>query len=127
MDSTPSPNSAWLTIISSIAAAVGALLAKKRFTRKPPGSPASGHGSLVTLTEFHQVLDALRDKMDANPNALALGLKSGAVEKSDLRDTYDLLRLTLESSSSPNSPPQPSTLNNQLLSLALELHRLLKS
>ena len=31
----------------------------------------------------------------ANPNALALGLKSGAVEKSDLRDLADLIRLTL--------------------------------
>jgi hypothetical protein len=83
MDSTPSPNSAWLTIISSIAAAVGALLAKKRFTRKPPGSPASGHGSLVTLTEFHQVLDALRDKMDANQKELVSMLltQGAAIEK----------------------------------------------
>jgi hypothetical protein len=83
MDSTPSPNSAWLTIISSIAAAVGALLAKKRFTRKPPGSPASGHGSLVTLTEFRQVLDALRDKMDANQKELVSMLlnQGAAIEK----------------------------------------------
>jgi len=32
----------------------------------------------------------------ANPNALALGLKSGALEKSDLRDLAGLIRLTLD-------------------------------
>jgi len=28
----------------------------------------------------------------ANPNALALGLKAGAIEKADIKDTLDLLR-----------------------------------
>src|SRR6266404_7785344 len=55
----------------------------------------------------------------ANPNALALGLKSGAIEKSDLRDLSDLLRLTLDHS-------QPSTINHQLLQTARQFRDLLK-
>src|SRR6185369_15095708 len=44
-----------------------------------------------------ELLEVSAVAIPANPHALALGLKSGAVDKSDLRDTYDLLRLTLES------------------------------
>ena len=54
----------------------------------------------------------------ANPNALALGLKSGAVEKSDLRDLSDLIRHTLEA---------PSDHHNQLLSFAKQLHSIIRS
>jgi HK97 family phage prohead protease len=75
-----------------------------------------------------ELLEVSAVAIPANPNALTLGLKSGAIEKSDLRDCYDLFRLTLESSPSSSNPPdQPSTLNSQLIQLALEFHRLLKS
>ena len=43
-----------------------------------------------------ELLEVSAVGIPANPNALALGLKSGAVEKSDLRDTYELLRVALE-------------------------------
>jgi hypothetical protein len=66
----------------------------------------------------------------ANPNALALGLKSGAIEKSDLIDMEELLRQTLNTSRSvwsacsllPLSGPK-----SQLLQMARQLHAILKS
>src|SRR5437016_10464197 len=42
-----------------------------------------------------ELLEVSAVAIPANPNALALALKSGAVEKSDLRDLADLLRQTL--------------------------------
>ena len=44
-----------------------------------------------------ELLEVSAVAIPANPNALALGLKSGAVEKSDVRDLADLLRCTLDS------------------------------
>jgi len=43
-----------------------------------------------------ELLEVSAVAIPANPNALALGLKSGAIEKSDLHDLADLLRLTLD-------------------------------
>jgi hypothetical protein len=43
-----------------------------------------------------ELLEVSAVAIPANPNALALGVKSGAVEKSDLRELADLLRLALE-------------------------------
>jgi uncharacterized protein len=42
-----------------------------------------------------ELLEVSAVAIPANPNALALGLKSGAVEKTDLRELSDLLRQTL--------------------------------
>jgi hypothetical protein len=42
-----------------------------------------------------ELLEVSAVSIPANPNALALALKSGAVEKTDLRDLSDLLRQTL--------------------------------
>jgi hypothetical protein len=42
-----------------------------------------------------ELLEVSAVAIPANPNALALALKSGALQKSDLRDTLDLLRQTL--------------------------------
>jgi hypothetical protein len=64
-----------------------------------------------------ELLEVSAVGIPANPNALALGLKSGAVEKGDVRDTYELLRLTLESSPS---------LNPQLIKLAARLYETLR-
>src|SRR6266404_7098441 len=66
-----------------------------------------------------ELLEVSAVAIPANPNALALGLKSGAIEKSDLRDLSDLLRLTLDHS-------QPSTINHQLLQTARQFRDLLK-
>ena len=43
-----------------------------------------------------ELLEVSAVGIPANPNALALGLKSGAIEKSDIKDTLDLLRQTLD-------------------------------
>jgi len=42
-----------------------------------------------------ELLELSAVSIPANPNALALGVKSGAVEQSDLRDALDLLRATI--------------------------------
>jgi hypothetical protein len=80
---TPVPSSSsqtqtWLTILSGIAAAVGALLAKKRFTRRQ--QPAPPKPDLITRTEFHQALDGVRDKLDAVHKDLASAITTqGAI------------------------------------------------
>jgi Caudovirus prohead serine protease len=53
-----------------------------------------------------ELLEVSAVAIPANPNALALALKSGSVEKSDLRETLDLLR-SLCGSSGPISPISP--------------------
>jgi len=63
-----------------------------------------------------------------------MGLKSGAVEKSDLRDLADLIHETLELRSAGASNRQPPispagtepTTAHQLLTLAKDLRNLLK-
>jgi len=44
-----------------------------------------------------ELLEVSAVGIPANPNALALAFKSGAIEKSDLQDTLDVLRLVCES------------------------------
>jgi len=68
-----------------------------------------------------ELLEVSAVAIPANPNALALGLKSGAVEKSDLRDLADLLRLALEP---PLDSPVHAPSHVQLLR---QLHSILKS
>ena len=82
-----------------------------------------------------ELLEVSAVAIPANPDALALGLKSGAVTKADLVDTLDLLR-SLTVDYGPWRPahvpdPQPSTLNSQLainsqLAFARELRRILR-
>ena len=58
----------------------------------------------------------------ANPNALALGLRAGAIEKSDLRELLALLRDTaVPGSKAEATPPQSNHFQ-----LARELHRILR-
>jgi HK97 family phage prohead protease len=64
-----------------------------------------------------ELLEVSAVGIPANPNALALGLKSGAIEKSDLRDLSELIHLTLDR---PTRSPN-------LLQIARSLHSLLKS
>jgi hypothetical protein len=65
-----------------------------------------------------ELLEVSAVGIPANPNALALGLKSGAIEKSDLRDLSDLIHLTLDRPTGP-SPG--------LLKIARSLHSILRS
>jgi hypothetical protein len=76
-----------------------------------------------------ELLEVSAVAIPANPDALALGVKSGAVTKSDLVDTLDLLRcLTVDYG--PWRPAtlrsQLSTLNPQLLHFSRELRRILR-
>src|SRR5438552_12969792 len=69
-----------------------------------------------------ELLEVSAVGIPANPNALALGLKAGAVEKSDLKDLSALLSQTLGA-----PPPLHSTPDTRhLLRLARELRELLK-
>jgi hypothetical protein len=61
-----------------------------------------------------ELLEVSAVGIPANPNALALGLKSGAIEKSDLKDTLDLLRGFCDSEfkvqmASPGADHRPQT------------------
>ena len=75
-----------------------------------------------------ELLEVSAVGIPANPNALALGLKAGAIEKFDLKDTLDLLRGFCDSEFKvQGSDPQPSAVNHQqLLSIARDLHALLR-
>ena len=78
-----------------------------------------------------ELLEVSAVAIPANPNALALGLKSGALEKSDLKQTFDLLRQTLsERSPSPGGQGEPLTptlaFSLQHLAFLRTLHSLLK-
>jgi len=71
-----------------------------------------------------ELLEVSAVAIPANPNALALGLKSGAVEKSDVKELADLLRSLV----APKSDEGGSTLNPQLLlRLAREIRSVLNS
>src|SRR5712675_12270 len=64
---------------------------------KSSSSSASSSSSPIRRRYLEQeLLEVSAVGIPANPNALALGLKCGAIEKSDLRETFDLLRLALE-------------------------------
>jgi phage head maturation protease len=65
-----------------------------------------------------ELLEVSAVGLPANPNALALAYKSGAVEKSDLRDTYDLLRKALA---------DPADRQRELHSFFRNVNALLKS
>jgi HK97 family phage prohead protease len=82
-----------------------------------------------------ELLEVSAVGIPANPEALALGLKAGAVEKSDLRELLELLRESLDPGNfgSQLAAPHPDTGalgarsdEAQLLQLARELRNALK-
>jgi hypothetical protein len=84
-----------------------------------------------------ELLEVSAVGIPANPNALALALKSGAIEKSDLREMLALLKSLCvapqknlpDSISSPNRNacgPHRTTYDPQLFFLARELHWILR-
>ncbi len=59
----------------------------------PSSSSSSSSSSSVRRRYLEQeLLEVSAVGIPANPNALALGLKSGALEKSDIKESYELLR-----------------------------------
>jgi hypothetical protein len=79
-----------------------------------------------------ELLEVSAVAIPANPNALALALKSGAVEKSDLRETLDLLRNVCASPAdhaprtTHHAQPMPPSLSlEELLTLTRDLKKLL--
>ena len=68
-----------------------------------------------------ELLEVSAVAIPANPDALVLGVKAGAISKSDLQATLDLLQ-TLAGAQSPQLQPQP----NALLNLARELRRVMR-
>jgi len=80
------------------------------------------------------LLEVSAVSIPANPNALALGLKSGAVQKADLQDTLDLLRAITHSSSTPpqlapvhlTAPTNPMITPEHLLTFMYKLRDLLR-
>ena len=68
-----------------------------------------------------ELLEVSAVAIPANPDALALGVKSGAVAKADLRATLELLG-SLAGTQSPEGSPQ----RNRWLDLARELRRVMR-
>ena len=65
----PAQTQTWAAILTAIAGAFGAVLAKKRFNKnKPPHSPP--RSDAITRAEFHTGLDTVRDRIDANHREL---------------------------------------------------------
>ena len=71
-----------------------------------------------------ELLEVSAVSIPANPNALALAVKSGAIDKSDLRDTLDLLQSTLSRSDAPTL--SRSDAPTSLLTLARLVNAIMK-
>src|SRR5258706_13659623 len=67
----------WAAIITTIAGAIGAVLAKKRFGRS---KSAAANAKAVTHTEFQAGLDQMRDRVAAGYMALGQKMDSGQKE-----------------------------------------------
>ena len=68
-----------------------------------------------------ELLEVSAVAIPANPDALALGLKSGALRKSDLQEALDLLRALVGA-----VQPQANQQSDQWLELARELRRVMR-
>jgi hypothetical protein len=60
-----------------------------------------------------ELLEVSAVAIPANPNALALAYKSGAIEKSDLKETADLINYTLANPAPSGPPPVPQELGSE--------------
>jgi phage head maturation protease len=72
-----------------------------------------------------ELLEVSAVAIPANPDALALGFKSGAIVKSDLEATLELLR-TLALAGGHHAAVQPEPEQNRWLDLARELRRVMQ-
>ena len=100
------------------------------------GTPPSGGSPGTSFRRKYleqELLEVSAVGIPANPSALQLGLKAGAVEKADLQDMADLLRSLCASDKSYPSDPSHQSHNSHashsshLLALARRLHAILKS
>ena len=74
-----------------------------------------------------ELLEVSAVAIPANPDALALGVKSGAVSKADLRDTLELLRgLMGITPETEGTPPHVGAYKNHWLEVARELRRVMQ-
>ena len=73
-----------------------------------------------------ELLEVSAVGIPANPNALALAVKSGALDKSDLKELADLLRLTLAVEPKPAADKHPHDIRAQLVRLLHELRAVLR-
>jgi hypothetical protein len=94
--------------------------------------PSEGGSSIPRRKYLEQeLLEVSAVGIPANPNALALGLKAGAVEKSDLKDLHELIRQTLGSSKDEWQPVPVKVKRTdeiaELVRLAKELRELLRA
>ena len=95
-------------------------------------SSSSSSSSSVPRRRYleQELLEVSAVGIPANPNALALGLKAGVLEKSDLTELTELLRLTTSDKAEPgesqyDTPPATAT-RSRLLRLARHLREILK-
>jgi hypothetical protein len=88
-----------------------------RWEDAPESSSFSSSSSSSSSSEVRQVrrryleqelLEVSAVAIPANPNALTLALKSGALEKSDLQNTLDVLSQTLGATACPTRPTGPT-------------------
>ena len=75
--STPSTTQTLLAALTALAGAIAAVLAKKRYNRTR--QPSAPKGDLITRVEFHQSLDAMRDRQTAS--VMAIGEKMDQNQK----------------------------------------------
>jgi hypothetical protein len=101
-------------------------------TRAPESSSCSATTRQPRRIYLEQeLLEVSAVGIPANPNALALGLKSGAIEKTDLQELREVIGKTLAHARSRDghvaSMPTPPAINYpKLLELARELLRVLR-
>ncbi len=88
---------------------------------KSGSAPSSASWSRKYLEQ--ELLEVSAVGIPANPNALQLGLKAGAIEKSDLRELSDLIRHTLEQGTDARSA---NTDGRILIELMRELREVMR-
>jgi hypothetical protein len=98
-------------------------------------SPTGAQSGPVPRRRYleQELLEVSAVAIPANPDALALGLKSGAIAKSDLQATLELLRSCAgavgeepNGQSAGTAPPHVVCYSNQWLDLARELRRVMQ-
>jgi hypothetical protein len=97
--------------------------------REAPGglSTLSSQPSTTWRRRFleQELLEVSAVAIPANPDALAMGLKSGAIEKADLEAGLDLFR-TLLGAGTEATPPHVGAYKNEWMDLAREFRRVMR-